>query len=271
MGDEMSDPYVLDNTAAEQIRLNRQALALRPITERLFRAAGICPGMTVLDVGCGNGDVSFLAAELVLTSGRVIGFDRDPLQVKAASARIGATPTVSFVEATLDDPPVGEFDALVGRLVLMYQPDLIAAVSSLISRVRPGGVVAFVELNLRLDGSQVIYWPQTPLQKQVRNWVRQGFGPTHSLVGLRLPSIFRQVGLVPQPPYDSAAVIYEGRDCAEMMAELVRSMVPTLTAAEIDPSEIDIDTLAERLYAEGGDQQISALGPFIGVWARKPE
>jgi len=267
----MADPYVLDNTPAEQARLNRQAVALRPITERLFRAAGIGPGMSVLDVGCGNGDVSFLAAELVSSSGRVIGFDRDPRQVTAASARAGDTATVSFAEATVDDPPAGEFDALVGRLVLMYQPDLIAAVSSLVSRVRPGGVVAFVELNLRPDGSQVIYWPQTPLRARVRGWVRQGFGPTHYFVGLQLPSILRRVGLVPQPPYDSAAVIYEGRDCAEMMAEFVRSMVPALTAAGVDPDELDIDTLAERLYADGGDQQISAMGPFIGVWARKPE
>jgi SAM-dependent methyltransferase len=267
----MADPYVLDNTAAEQLRLNRQAVALRPVTERLFRAAGIGPGMSVLDVGCGNGDVSFLAAELVSNSGHVIGFDRDPRQVTVASARISDGATVSFVEATVDDPPVGEFDALVGRLVLMYQPDLIAAVSSLASRVRPGGVVAFVELNLRPDGSQVIYWPQTPLQERVRSWVRQGFGPTHHFVGLQLPSIFRQVGLLPQPPYDSGAAIYEGRDCAEMMAQVVRSMVPTLTAAGVDLIEIDIDTLAERLYAEGGDQQISAMGPFIGVWARKPE
>jgi SAM-dependent methyltransferase len=267
----MTDPYVLDNTAAEQGRLNRQAVALRPVTERLFRAAGIGPGMSVLDAGCGNGDVSFLAAELVTNSGHVVGFDRDPRQVTVASARVRDTATVSFVEATVDDPPAGEFDALVGRLVLMYQPDLIAAVSSLVSRVRPGGVVAFVELNLRPDGSQVIYWPQTPLQARVRSWVRQGFGPTQYFVGLQLPSIFRQVGLVPQPPYDSAAAIYEGRDCAEMMAQFVRSMVPTLAAVGVDPIEIDIDTLAERLYAEGGDQQISAMGPFIGVWASKPE
>jgi SAM-dependent methyltransferase len=267
----MADPYVLDNTATEQVRLNRQAMALRPITERLFRAAGIGPGMSVLDVGCGYGDVSLLAAELVANSGHVVGFDRDPRQVAAAAARVTDPGTVSFVEATVDDPPLGEFDAVVGRLVLMYQPDPIAAVSSLVSRVRPGGVVAFVELNLRPDGSQVIYWPQTPLQERVRSWVRQGFGPTHYLVGLQLPSLFRHAGLVPQPPYESAAAIYEGRDCAEMMADFVKSMVPTLIAAGVDPTEIDIDTLAERLYAEGGDQQISAMGPFIGVCARRPD
>ena len=185
---------------------------------------------------------------------------------------MGGTATVSFVEATVDDPPEGEFDAVVGRLVLMYQPDLIAAVASLVRRLRPGGVVAFVELNVRPDESHYNYWPQTPLRDRARSWVAQGFGSTRTLfVGLQLPSLFRRAGLLPQPPYESAAVIFEGRDCAEMDAETVRSMMPALTAAGVDPTEIDIDTLAERLYVEAGDQQIRAVGPYIGVWARKPE
>jgi 2-polyprenyl-3-methyl-5-hydroxy-6-metoxy-1,4-benzoquinol methylase len=267
----MADSYALDNTAAEQLRLNRQAAALRPITLRLFRAAGIGRGMSVLDVGCGVGDVSVIAAELVESDGRVVGFDRDARQVATAAARAGDSAIASFVQATIEDPPEGEFDAIVGRLVLMYQPDLVAAVSSLIRRLRPDGVVAFIEINLRPDGSQLIFWPQTPLEERVRGWVGQGFGSAHYFVGLQLPSVFRRAGLIPQPLYDSAAVIYEGRDRAEMSAEIVRSMLPTLATAGVDPAEIDIDTLADRLYAEGGDEQISALGPLIGVWARKPK
>lgn len=266
----MADSYALDNTAAEQARLSRQSAALRPITERPFRAAGIGPGMSVLDAGCGVGDVSAIAAELVGGRGRVLGFDRDERQVSAAIARLGDSAIASFVQATLDDPPGSEFDAIVGRLVLMYQPDLVDAVSSLIRRLRPGGVVAFVEVTLRPDGSQVISWPPTPLEERVRGWVAQGFGPAQYLVGLQLPSTFRRAGLVPQPPYESAAVLYEGRVRAEMSAGMVRSMMPTLMAAGVYPTEIDIDTLADRLYAEGGDDQISALGPMIGVWARKP-
>jgi ubiquinone/menaquinone biosynthesis C-methylase UbiE len=158
----MTDSYALNNTSAEQARLNRQAARLRPVTERLFRAAGIGPGMAVLDVGCGFGDVSLIASELVADGGGVVGFDRDARQVSAASARFGGSTTVSFVQATIDDPPEGEFDAIVGRLVLMYQSDLDAAVASLIRRLRPGGVVAFIEVNLRPDGSQLVYWPPTP-------------------------------------------------------------------------------------------------------------
>src|SRR6516165_4436935 len=122
----MADSYALDNTAAEQVRLNRQAAQLRPVTERLFRAAGIGPGMAVLDVGCGFGDVSLIAAELVSNGGRVVGFDRDARQVSAASARFADNAMVSFVQATIDAPPEVEFDAIVGRLVLMYHPDLDA-------------------------------------------------------------------------------------------------------------------------------------------------
>jgi ubiquinone/menaquinone biosynthesis C-methylase UbiE len=266
----MADAYALDNTAAEQLRLNRQAARLRPITERLFRAAGISPGMAVLDVGCGVGDVSIIAAELVSNSGRVIGFDRDARQVSAANARFVNDTRASFVQATIDDPPEGVFDAIVGRFVLMHQPSPDAAIASLIRRLRPGGVVAFVENNLRPDGSQLICWPPTPLSEQIRTWIARGFGPAHHLLGLQLPSVFRRAGLIPTPPYETAAIIYEGRDHAEMWAELIRSMLPTLLALGVDRNDIDIDTLAERLYTEGGDEHISVLGPVLGVWARKP-
>ena len=54
-----------------------QAASLRPLTERLFRAAGVTHSMRVLDVGCGVGDVSFLLSELVGPTGSVVGVDLD--------------------------------------------------------------------------------------------------------------------------------------------------------------------------------------------------
>lgn len=54
----------LGHSSAEIQRLKKQGL-LRPITERLLRSAGIDAGMRVLDLGCGAGDVSILAAQLV--------------------------------------------------------------------------------------------------------------------------------------------------------------------------------------------------------------
>jgi hypothetical protein len=54
----MQSDYVLGHTPTEQLRLIRQARILAPATERFLGDAGITPGMRVLDIGCGMGDVS---------------------------------------------------------------------------------------------------------------------------------------------------------------------------------------------------------------------
>jgi ubiquinone/menaquinone biosynthesis C-methylase UbiE len=78
--------YILGHSHAEIRRLMLQAAILRPFTERLLRNAEIGPGMRVLDLGCGAGDVSMLAAELVGASGSVVGIDRNPQVIALASS-----------------------------------------------------------------------------------------------------------------------------------------------------------------------------------------
>ncbi len=79
--------YELGHTEWELKRLATQAQLVDPITRQYFKAAGIAPGMRVLDVGSGAGDVAFLAAELVGPTGSVIGVDRSPAAVAAARTR----------------------------------------------------------------------------------------------------------------------------------------------------------------------------------------
>ena len=51
--------YALGRSYAEYDRLIEQGELFRPLTERMLRSSGISRGMSVLDVGCGVGDVSF--------------------------------------------------------------------------------------------------------------------------------------------------------------------------------------------------------------------
>ena len=99
-----------------------------PLTRRLLQAAGLAPGMRVLDIGSGAGNVARLAAELVGPDGAVAGIDADPAAVELASQHTTA-PNVEFrvADAQTLDGIEGGFDAVTGRLVLLFLPDPVTA------------------------------------------------------------------------------------------------------------------------------------------------
>jgi protein-L-isoaspartate O-methyltransferase len=118
--------YAFRDREHEQRRLCSQAELFDPLTERAFRAADLSVGMRVLDIGSGAGDVAVLVARLV--GPEVLGIDRDAAAVLSANERVrqASLGNVRFVEGdgqTLEGV-AGPFDAVVGRLVLMYLPDL---------------------------------------------------------------------------------------------------------------------------------------------------
>jgi ubiquinone/menaquinone biosynthesis C-methylase UbiE len=118
--------YSLGHSDAELRRLMWQAEVLRPHTERLLRMAKIRPGMRVLDVGCGTGDVAMLAARLVGRSGSVTGIDRSqrPLATAARRCESARLPWVQFHHAALEKfSGHAPFDAVIGRYVVIHQTD----------------------------------------------------------------------------------------------------------------------------------------------------
>src|SRR6185312_15706242 len=96
----------------------------------------LAPGMHVLDVGSGAGDVALLAANLVGREGSVVGIDMnaDSLQIARERASAMGLTNVSFREGdittvALDD----EYDAIVGRFVLIYLQDRAAVLRRLVA------------------------------------------------------------------------------------------------------------------------------------------
>src|SRR5215467_6260293 len=146
-----TQPDVLGHSDPELRRLAMQAAFWGELTEEVFQRAGIGAGMHVLDIGSGAGDVAFLAAKMVGPSGSVLGIDRSADAVKRASARAAELGlswchfSVAGVEAFETEQ---RFDAVVGRLVLMYLNDPARTLRSLTRRLRPGGIVAFHEVVL---------------------------------------------------------------------------------------------------------------------------
>ena len=91
--------YILGHSDREVERLKAQAQRVDPITQRLLREAGLVPGMRVLDVGSGAGDVAFLAADIGV-NGEIVGVDRSPavLQVARERSRAKSLTNVTFTE-----------------------------------------------------------------------------------------------------------------------------------------------------------------------------
>ncbi|HTE20910.1 MAG TPA: methyltransferase domain-containing protein, partial [Armatimonadota bacterium] len=157
----------------------------------------------------------------------------------------------TFVQADLHDlPDLGTFDAVVGRLVLMYSPDPVALLRDLVRRMRPGGIVAFQEIDL----TSPMALPELLLCRQMFTWIETAFQAAGAdpQMGLKLFPAFRAAGL-PGPELESTRFLGGGPDffAYSQGTMVVRSLLPLIVAHGIATAdEIDIDTLEERIRAE---------------------
>src|ERR1700754_2750048 len=115
MGPGMTN-YVLGHADIEVQRLLLQGRVYNDHTENALRLAGLRPGMRVLDVGCGPGDVSLLAARLVGPTGTVLGIDGAAEVIDFAPIRAAeqGADTVRFAITSIDDISLDEpVDAVI--------------------------------------------------------------------------------------------------------------------------------------------------------------
>jgi precorrin-6B methylase 2 len=265
--------YVLGHGSEEHRRLILQSRFIGDLTEIVFARAGLAPGMRVLDIGCGAGDVSLLAAAFVGKDGSVLGIDQSPESVALASERAKAAglDNVRFEIEQLETFRKAEtFDALVGRLVLLYLKEPAAVVRQLSERVRPGGVVAFQEMEMTTARAV----PDVPLFTQCGRWIVEAFtrAGVETSMGSRLYSIFRDAGL-PAPEMIGGGRVEGSAESPvfDWLAGTVRSLLPMIEKTGVaTKEEVGIDTLADRLRAAVVAKNAVVHAPvFVGAWARK--
>jgi 2-polyprenyl-3-methyl-5-hydroxy-6-metoxy-1,4-benzoquinol methylase len=266
--------YFLGHATDELDRLVAQARFFGDLTEYALRRAGLAEGSRVLDVGCGTGDVSFLAARLVGPEGSVLGLDRAPEAVATARSRADGArlTTVSFTVGDVHDDALdlgGPFDAVIGRFVLKYLPDAAEVLRALASRVSPGGLVLFQEMNMSGMTSE----PTCPLFDAMTVRVLETFArmQVSPRAGLRLPAIFHAAGLSNAETVQMSRV--DGGPDSPVYAALtgiVRTLLPAMEQLGVaTAAEVDVDTLEKRLRVEIADLGASVVPPpLVAVWAR---
>ena len=263
--------YALGNTDAEHERLIWQAARVAPITERLFREAGIGPGQRVLDIGSGVGDVAMLAARLVGPSGEVVGIERDPKSIAKARARVAEARlhNVSFTQSDVGEIPDGEpFDAAVGRFILMFLPDPVAALRAISRSIRPGGVFAFQEPSWV---PVLAHLAPLPLWSAAASLIRETMGAcANPEMGPDLYQKFQEAGL-PAPTMRMEMSMGKEPDVPQWYYDTLCSLRPQMQRLRLPVESLgSLDTLVERMQAEvAGSKSVASWFAAVAAWSRK--
>jgi ubiquinone/menaquinone biosynthesis C-methylase UbiE len=112
-----------------------------PVADDLIAIAGLQPGERVLDVACGTGVVTRLAAQRVGASGSVTGLDINPGMLAVAASATSSDVSISWHEANAESMPFpdGAFDVVLCQMGLQFVPGKLSALREMRRVLETGG------------------------------------------------------------------------------------------------------------------------------------
>ena len=149
-----------------------------PFAESLLRHLDLQPGVTILDVCCGDGIPAFFLANRVGPGGRVVGVDCNQAQLIRSRAVQGLSfPWLEFRYGDVRELPaaLGSFDRITGNLAFMFfRPNRQEALDQLIGFLNPGGQMVLTFPSL---GTFDSLWQRVDLEMRRRGLIgeRQRF------------------------------------------------------------------------------------------------
>lgn len=222
--------------AAQQAHTDIQ---LSPVTQALLAAARIAPGERVLDIGCGCGATTLLAAE---TAAHVTGLDISVPMLSWARQRGAGRDNIAWLLADAAAHPFedGSFDLLMSRFGVMFFGDPVAAFANLRRAARAGGRMVFA------------CW--RPFEEN--DWMRE---PLKAVYAAGVP---RQPRPAPEEPGPFA---FADPDRVRRILTAAGWPMPTLT-----PVDVMIDLSAGAGLAQAVEQA-SNIGPASRALRAAPE
>jgi len=137
----MGDSGQVTQSAAEKYDELFPSALFNEWAPRVAELAGVGPGMRVLDVACGTGVLSLVAADLVKPGGSVVGLDLNSGMLDVARRK---APHIDWHEAPAEAIPFedGTFDAVVSQFGLMFFQDKALGIREMLRVLRPAGKLA---------------------------------------------------------------------------------------------------------------------------------
>ncbi|MEF2279153.1 class I SAM-dependent methyltransferase [Deinococcus sp. YIM 134068] len=263
--------YALGSSDQEIARLDGQAASIEAATRLLLRAAGVGPGMRVLDLGTGLGHVAGLVAELVGPGGQVVGLDTSVKLLEVARTRAADHPQVTYVQGDVRNWRDAEpFDAVVGRLILFHLPDAVEVLRHQLTALRPGGLMLVLDFDLGSSRAE----PAVPLVTQTLEWVDAAFrsAGANPVMGTGLAMLLEGAGLADVQTFGIQGYLApdDPRGPA-LLGGVVGALATQIIAAGIaTPEQLGIGTLTQRIAAATQATGAVVLPPALaGAWGRR--
>lgn len=239
--------------------------AIQAYKRQTFSLLAVRDGSHVLDVGCGTGDDALAIAELVGTTGQVVGIDSSAVMIEAAQQRaagralpltfaVGDVHHLSFANET--------FDGCRADRVFQHLAHPDQALRELVRVAKPGAAIVIADPDwetLAIDASDA---------SVTRRVVEEVCSDTRNArMGRQLPRLFRQAGLVDVGVVPVTPILGDYA-LANQIYELEESVARALSSGTISADEAEhwIRGLQE---ADRAGEFFCAITGFI-VAGRKP-
>jgi ubiquinone/menaquinone biosynthesis C-methylase UbiE len=211
------DDHTLATTHRTMWALGDYALmaeeVMAPLGPILVHATGIGPGVRVLDVAAGSGNISLPAAK---TGATVVSTDLTPELLRRSQARAATLGlALDYREANAHALPFGddEFDTVISAIGVMFAPDHQRAARELVRVCRPGGTIGVISWTAegffgRMLATIRPYRPSlSPGVPPATLWGREGY--IAGLLGDRVSGITTQRGMLGVNRFDSAEAVHD--------------------------------------------------------------
>lgn len=160
---------------------------------QFFAYLNVKHGDSILEIGCGTGDVLIALADLVRPEGRVVGIDSSRAMVSEARRRARrAEAPVEFLigDAHCLELPDGTFDHCLATSVLEHLEAPEQALAEMARAARPGGRITVAEPDW---DTQVVDAGDIDVTRRVIHFFADSI--RHGRIARRLPAMMREAGL----------------------------------------------------------------------------
>ena len=257
----MSSSYIIAGGDAGRVRLSVLSQAMAPFTGALLDRLDDWEGLSVLDAGCGGGDVSRELAARVGRAGRVVGVDGDEAKIAAAREAALDIPQLSFRDGDAITPgPDDPFDVIYVRFLLSHLTDPAGALVSFRSRLKPGGLLIAEDVDFTGHFAD----PTVPALDRYVAWYRETAARrgANADLGRDLAARVAAAGFTTLHGGDAHPVARRGP--VKAMAPLTLAAIADAVVAAGLATRDDVDQTVAELQTAADDPAILLSMPRIG-------